>query len=83
MLQRSPSYVLSVPANDPIASLLDRLLPTQVAYAIVRWKNVLIALVIYRLSRRRPETMRRMLRRLMQRRLPPGYDIDTALQPPL
>ena len=81
MLQRSPSYILSVPANDPIASLLDRLLPTRVAYPIVRWKNILIALAIYRLSRRRPETMRRMLRRLMERRLPPGYDIDQHFSP--
>jgi len=81
MLQRSPSYILSVPANDPIAGLLDRLLPTRIAYPIVRWKNVLSALAIYRLSRRRPETMKRMLRRLSERRLPPGYDIDRHFSP--
>jgi cation diffusion facilitator CzcD-associated flavoprotein CzcO len=81
MLQRSPSYVLSVPASDPIAGLLDRLLPTRIAYPIVRWKNVAIALAIYRLSRRRPETTKRILRRLMERRLPPGYDIDRHFTP--
>jgi len=81
MLQRSPSYILSIPAIDPIAGLLGRLLPTRIAYPIVRWKNVMIALAIYRLSRRRPETMKRMLRRLMERRLPPGYDIDRHFSP--
>ena len=81
MLQRSPSYILSIPANDPIAGLLGRLLPTRVAYPIVRWKNVLIALTIYRLSRRQPEKMKRMLPRLMERRLPPGYDIDRHFSP--
>jgi len=81
MLQRSPSYVLSVPAKDPIAGLLDRVLPTRIAYPIVRWKNVMIALAIYRLSRRRPETTKRMLRRLMERRLPPGFDIDKHFSP--
>jgi len=81
MLQRSPSYILSIPALDPIAGLLTRALPSRLAYPIVRWKNVLIALAIYRLSRRRPATMKRLLRKLMERRLPPGYDIDTHFSP--
>ena len=42
MLQRSPSYVLSLPAHDPIADFLRRALPTKLAYALVRWKNVLM-----------------------------------------
>ena len=29
MLQRSPSYVLSVPARDPLANLINRVLPAQ------------------------------------------------------
>jgi len=81
MLQRSPSYILSVPALDPIAGLLSRLLPTRLAYPIVRWKNIVIALGLYRLSRRRPATMKRMIRKAMERRLPPGYDIDKHLSP--
>jgi monooxygenase len=40
MLQRSPSYVISLPAVDPIAGLLGRALPTRLAYPIVRWKSV-------------------------------------------
>ena len=53
MLQRSPTYIISAPAEDPIANGLRRILPARTAYSIVRWKNVLLQLLIYRLSRRR------------------------------
>ena len=81
MLQRSPSYIISLPAVDPIAGLLGRVLPTRLAYPVVRWKNVGLALAIYGLSRRRPAAMKRLIRRLLKRRLPPGYDIDTHFNP--
>src|SRR4051794_38983259 len=64
MLQRSPSYILSLPGEDVIAGWLERLLPARVAYTIVRWKNALSALAIYGLSRHRPQLMRKLLRRL-------------------
>jgi monooxygenase len=81
MLQRSPSYIISLPAVDPIAGLLARVLPTRLAYPIVRWKNVMMALAVYGLSRHRPVAMRRLIRWLLERRLPPGYDIDTHFNP--
>jgi monooxygenase len=81
MLQRSPSYILSLPALDPIAGVLGRVLPARFAYPIVRWKNVWIALAIYGLSRRRPAAMRRLIRWGIKRRLPPGYDVDTHFNP--
>jgi monooxygenase len=81
MLQRSPSYILSIPAFDPIAGALARVLPARLAYRIVRWKNVWAALAVYGLSRRRPSAMKRLLRRQIERRLPPGFDIDTHFTP--
>jgi len=81
MLQRSPSYIIPLPALDPIAGLLARVLPTRLAYPIVRWKNVLITLAIYNFSRRRPAAMRRLIRKLTQRRLPRGFDTDTHFTP--
>ena len=41
----------------------------------------MLALAIYGLSRHRPAAMKRLIRRLLQRRLPPGYDIDTHFTP--
>ena len=81
MLQRSPSYVVSLPSRDPLAALLHRFLSPRRAYPILRWKNVLIAQVFYQLSRRRPRLVKRMIRRANERRLPPGYDTDPDFRP--
>jgi monooxygenase len=81
MLQRSPSYVIALPAEDPIAHKLKRVLPLRVAYHLVRWKNVLLMLLSFQLSRRRPETAKAILRRGLERHLPEGYDIDKHFTP--
>lgn len=81
MLQRSPSYILSMPARDPIAGVLGRVLPARVAYSAVRWKNILLTLGVYGFSRRWPNAMKRLIRKLMERRLPAGYDIGTHFSP--
>ncbi|MHB8234189.1 MAG: flavin-containing monooxygenase, partial [Solirubrobacteraceae bacterium] len=81
MLQRSPSYVVSLPGEDPIAKLVRRVLPRKAAYAVVRWKNVLMTMLVFQLSRRRPELVKRMVRRGVERQLPGGYDIDTHFTP--
>ena len=82
MLQRSPSYIVSLPAEDPLAKVARRLLPAKVAYTIVRWKNVLLTLLGFQLSRRRPRLIKRLIRKGVERRLPPGYDVDTHFKPP-
>jgi monooxygenase len=81
MLQRSPTYIASLPAEDRLATKLRRLLPERAAYAVVRWKNVLIQAAFYQLSRRRPELIKRWIRKGVVRSLPPGYDVDTHFKP--
>jgi cation diffusion facilitator CzcD-associated flavoprotein CzcO len=81
MLQRSPTYVISMPGEDRIAIGLRRLLPERAAYAIVRWKNVMLQSLSYRLARRRPELMKKLLRRGVVNALPAGYDVDTHFSP--
>jgi monooxygenase len=81
MLQRSPSYVVALPALDPIAGALRRVLPATTAYAIVRWKNAGLMMLNYKLSRRAPGLMRRLIRSGVARRLPADYDIDTHFNP--
>jgi monooxygenase len=81
MLQRSPSYVVSLPGEDPLARTLRRFLPARFAYPIVRWKNVLMTMLVFQLSRRRPNLMKRLIRRALEKRLPAGYDIDTHFKP--
>jgi cation diffusion facilitator CzcD-associated flavoprotein CzcO len=81
MLQRSPSYVVSLPAEDRLANRLRGLIGAHGAYAFTRWKNVLMQGFFFQLSRRRPELVKRMIRRGLERRLPAGYDIDTHFKP--
>ncbi len=81
MVQRSPSYVVSLPGQDPIADFLRRRLPASVAYFLVRWKNVLLTTGFYKLSRRAPGFVKRLIRRGVERHLPAGYDVDTHFKP--
>jgi monooxygenase len=81
MLQRSPSYVLSFRAFDPMVGMIGRYLPPRLAYSIVRWRNVKIQTIIWRLSRRCPSLMKRVLRRQAVRQLPPTFDVDTHFNP--
>ncbi len=81
MLQRSPSYVLSLPNGDPVAGLLRKMLSERRAYAAVRWKNARLATMIYNFCRRHPERARAMLQKGAARRLPAGYDIATHFTP--
>jgi monooxygenase len=81
MLQRSPGYILSLPGADPIADLLRRVLPERLAYAAVRWKNVLITTLFFQLSRRRPRLIKALLRKGVKRQLPPDFDVATHFTP--
>lgn len=81
MLQRSPTYVVSLPAVDPIAKTLRRILPEGAAYAATRWKNVVLGIGLYQLSRRRPELMKKLLRKGARSFLGPDYDLDRHFKP--
>jgi monooxygenase len=81
MLQRSPTYVVSMPGEDGLAKALRRFLPHRAVYSIVRWKNVLLQLFSYQLSRRWPGLLKRFLRSGVRRALPAGYAVDTHFSP--
>jgi monooxygenase len=81
MLQRSPTYIVSLPGEDPIAGVLHKVLPKKAVYWVVRWKNVLLQMLVFQLSRRRPQAVKKMVRRGVERALPAGYDIDKHFTP--
>ncbi len=81
MLQRSPSYILTLPSKDRIADALRRRLPARAAYPVVRWKNVLLSMLSFQLSRRTPRLMKALLRKGVVAQLPAGYDIATHFTP--
>ncbi len=81
MLQRSPTYVMSMPSRDPVACFFQRWLPDKAAYAATRWKSILVATGSYALSRRRPDVLRKMIRKQAADQLPAGYAVDTHFNP--
>ena len=80
MLQRSPSYVVPLPSRDRVADAARRVLPARTAHGVVRWKNALSGLASYRLSRRHPTVMRRLIRR-QQRAFLSDDQIDSHFTP--
>ncbi|WP_435590248.1 flavin-containing monooxygenase [Nocardia sp. bgisy118] len=81
MLQRSPTYIMSVPTVDTVATRLRALLGNRRAYTITRWKNVVIGTLIYQLSQRRPAMMRKFIRTQTVKQLPEGYEVDVHFNP--
>ncbi|GAB3757779.1 flavin-containing monooxygenase [Microlunatus parietis] len=82
MVQRTPSYVVSQPRDDPFAERLPGWLPSRLRPWLVRWRNLLLTQASYELSRRRPEEMKARLRRGLRHALPEPYDLDTHFTPP-
>ncbi|WP_328307815.1 flavin-containing monooxygenase [Actinomycetospora sp. NBC_00405] len=81
MLQRSPSYVLSIGRTDPVAEVLSRWLPRSVADPLTRTKNIAQIIALYQISQRFPRFVRGLLRKATQAALPAGYDVDTHFNP--
>ena len=81
MLQRTPTYVISLPERDWLANVLKRLLPARRAYALTRRKNIWLQRTVYELSRSHPKLLRRLLLRGVRRRLPRGFDIERHFSP--
>ncbi|HEX3546830.1 MAG TPA: NAD(P)/FAD-dependent oxidoreductase [Mycobacterium sp.] len=82
MLQRTPSYMISAMKVEPTAVAIRKVLPLRFAHWIVRWRNALVASLMWVVARKAPEFSKRALRRIAERNLPEGYDIDTHFKPP-
>ncbi len=81
MLQRSPTYIASRPDVDFIADKLQELLPEKLAYKATRLKNVLYAMFIYGVSRRRPEYIKSEIKRQIRSQVGTNIDVDTHFTP--
>ena len=76
MLQRSPSYLLARPAHDALAHWLRQRLPSPLAYALTRWKNVLLGQLFFQLARRWPELVAHKLIAKAQALTGPGTELE-------
>ncbi|GAB4401314.1 MAG: NAD(P)/FAD-dependent oxidoreductase [Microscillaceae bacterium] len=81
MLQRSPTYIVGKPSQDNIANALRKVLPAEMAYGINRWRNVLVSLAFYKLSRYRPNFVKKLIKMGVRKALGQAYDVDTHFSP--
>jgi cation diffusion facilitator CzcD-associated flavoprotein CzcO len=75
MLQRSPTYIATVPENDPMSVKLRRFLPEMAVYRIARARNIALQRLVFKLSKQRPKLMRRALLAAARRQLGKGFDM--------
>ncbi len=81
MLQRSPTYVVSRPAEDAAANWLREKLAPKLAYAITRWRNVLFGMLFFNLARKKPEKTKARIIEMVRQHLGPDYDVETHFTP--
>lgn len=81
MLQRSPTYIVSVPSQDAVANWLREHLPKKLAYSIARWKQILYGIFFYTLARKRPDATKKQIIQLVQQALGPDYNVERHFSP--
>ena len=81
MLQRSPTYIVSMPAENALANWARRNLPAKLAYGLTRWRNVLLNRLMFWYCRRFPEKAKKLLLKGVRAELPSGFDIEKHLTP--
>lgn len=82
MLQRTPTYVVTRPAEDKMANALRRRLPPKLAYGLTRWKNVALGQAFFKLCQAAPGTMKKVIMRGIRNELGESCDVDTHFNPP-
>ncbi|WP_249522635.1 flavin-containing monooxygenase [Modestobacter marinus] len=82
MLQRTPSYVMPVPAVDRLGNRLRRLLGEERAHPLIRRMNIAKGQLIWRFAQRHPDRARKLIRWVNTRALPAGYPVDEHFNPP-
>lgn len=81
MLQRSPTYILPLPAKDAFANAARRFLGDKRGYALARRKNIIKQRSVYVLCQKYPKAARKLIRRVTAAQLPAGYPVDEHFNP--
>ena len=76
MLQRSPSYIFSVPAFDKISEVLGRFLPDEMGVQVRAQAQHRHPAYLYLACRRWPSQMRRFLLSQVRRHVGPTFDMS-------
>ncbi|MDA9664282.1 NAD(P)/FAD-dependent oxidoreductase [bacterium] len=81
MLQRSPTYIASIPKEQPLAEKLRKWLPDRWVFRLTRWSRVFFQIYLYQLSRKKPQQLKKLLLGRVRQEMGPDYDVDTHFTP--
>ncbi|MGJ8564922.1 MAG: flavin-containing monooxygenase [Alphaproteobacteria bacterium] len=81
MLQRSPTYIVEMPARDPLAIASRKHLGAKISHKLIRWKNILRTIFYYQIARRFPSYMKKQVMSGAQTALGPDFDVQKHLNP--
>ncbi|UTI65361.1 NAD(P)/FAD-dependent oxidoreductase [Paraconexibacter antarcticus] len=81
MLQRSPSYIMSLPSRDVIADKLRAWFGDARGHELTRRKNIFQQRKLYSFCQKHPTLARRIIRKLTEKQLPAHIDVDTHFKP--
>jgi cation diffusion facilitator CzcD-associated flavoprotein CzcO len=82
MVQRTPSYVLAMPATDKGKGRLTRLLGPRRALAVTRQVAIFRQVAFWRACRKYPGAARKVITDMMAKHLPAGYPVGEHFNPP-
>ncbi|MEQ9107677.1 MAG: NAD(P)/FAD-dependent oxidoreductase [Limnobacter sp.] len=75
MLQRSPTYIASIPSVDPVSVVLKKFMPDTWVYNIGRARNIGLQRLIFKLSKQRPQAIKRLLLGATRARMGKNFDM--------
>ena len=81
MLQRSPTYIASIPARDPTMAWLRKHTSPAIAASASRWKNIAVAMAFFQFCRRFPKQASKLLIRQVDRQIDGKVDVKTHFTP--
>lgn len=81
MLQRTPSYVMSVPQFNPVMRIIFKLMPKMTAYNISRILMNFITQSLFKLSRKYPNFIRKLLLKGVEVQVGPDFDMKHFTPP--
>jgi monooxygenase len=81
MLQRSPTYVMSLPNKNKFYSFLKKVLPSNWAYRLSRWRNIFLSIFMFWLSKTYPKWVKKRLMREAAKQLPEDFEVDKHFNP--
>ncbi len=81
MLQRTPTYIMTLPSVDKVAQFFQKILPQKAAYKVLRWKNILLSIFFFNVSRSFPNAIKKLLQKGAKKAIGEKYN-EADFNPP-